>query len=224
MLRILVYTLFFIIPFGYSSNSNPEPIVAEVIGYESLYSEMQLEGEVSFIAFEQAMKGYERIGSGKKGIITLIDFSKPSTQDRLYILDLDNKKIILSSLVAHGKGSGDKYAKYFSNKNGSHKSSLGFYMTGNTYDGRCGYSLVLNGLEKGINDKALQRGIVIHGADYSNPSVIASSGRLGRSFGCPAVPEALNEEIINIIKGGTLLYIYAHDATYKNKSVILSRP
>ncbi len=101
--------------------------------------------------------------------MTLIDFSKPSTEKRLYVLDMKNKKLLYTSVVSHGKNSGGNYATSFSNKNGSYKSSLGFYLTENTYQGRNGYSLVLNGLEKGINDQAKQRAIVMHGAAYANP-------------------------------------------------------
>ena len=122
----------------------------------------------------------------------------------------------------YNKNSGGNYATSFSNENGSHKSSLGFYLTENTYQGRNGYSLILNGLEKGINDLAKQRAIVIHGASYSDPSVVASSGRLGRSFGCPALPVSVSKPIINTIKNGTLLFIYANDKNYLTQSSILS--
>ena len=121
---------------------------------------------------------------------------------------MKNHKLLFSSLVAHGKNSGDKYATSFSNRNGSYMSSLGFYLTQETYQGSNGYSLRLNGLEEGINDNARQRAIVVHGASYANPSVI-KSGRLGRSFGCPALPQALARPIIDTIKGGSVMFIYA---------------
>ena len=187
-----------------------------------LYVEMQLQDEVSYEAFEQAFLGHNKIKAQNKDVLTLIDFSKPSTEERLYILDMKGKSILRSSLVSHGKKSGGNYATSFSNKKGSHKSSLGFYLTGDTYEGRNGYSLVLNGLERGINDRAKARSIVVHGAAYCDPSEIASSGRIGRSFGCPAVPEDVNQEIIDAIKGGTILFIYAGDASYTQKSSILS--
>ena len=116
-------------------------------------------------------------------------------------LTWNRKKMLYSSVVSHGKNSGENYATSFSNEVGSYKSSLGFYLTGNTYQGRNGYSLLLDGLEKGINDRARERAIVVHGAAYANPSV-CKSGRLGRSFGCPALPQALTKPIINTIKGG----------------------
>lgn len=188
-----------------------------------LYTEMNLDSIVDYTLFEQAMEGYNLIKEKKKEMITLIDFTKPSTEERLYVLDLRERKMIHSSLVAHGKNSGELYATSFSNKYGSYKSSLGFYLTENTYMGRNGYSLILEGLEKGINDRARERAIVVHGASYSNPSVISSSGRLGRSLGCPALPENMNEKIIDTIKGGSLLFIYANDEKYLSKSNILNK-
>src|SRR5699024_11501015 len=125
------------------------------------------------------------------------------------------------SVVAHGKNSGGNYATAFSNVNGSHQSSLGFYVTENTYQGGNGYSLVLNGLEAGINDLAKQRAIVIHGAAYANESFIKGMGRLGRSFGCPALPQDVNGPIINTIKDGTHLYIHADDTNYLAMSKVL---
>mgnify|MGYP002904727173 CR=1 FL=1 len=199
-----------------------EPVIHEVSSCRQLYQEMQLDGVVNFEAFEQAITGYHKIEDKTKEILTLVDFSKPSTEERFYVFDMRHKKLLFSSLVSHGKNSGGNYATSFSNENGSHKSSLGFYLTENTYQGRNGYSLILNGLEKGINDLAKQRAIVIHGASYSDPSVAASSGRLGRSLGCPALPVSVSKPIINTIKNGTLLFIYANDKNYLTQSSILS--
>lgn len=187
-----------------------------------MYEALELEKRIPYQLFEKAFNGYEKINCVNKDILTLIDFTKPSTEERLFVLDMKQKQLLFSSLVSHGRNSGGNYATSFSNENGSHKSSLGFYITENTYQGRNGYSLVLNGLEKGINDRAKERAIVIHGAAYSNPSVAASSGRLGRSFGCPALPQALCKPIINTIKNGTLLFIYADDPNYLSQSPILA--
>ena len=132
------------------------------------------------------------------------------------------EQVLFATVVSHGKNSGGNYATSFSNEEGSLKSSLGFYLTGETYKGRNGYSLILDGLEKGINDRARQRAIVMHGAAYSNPSVIRANGRLGRSFGCPAVPQALSRPIIDAIKGGSVLYIYAPIPEYLAQSSILT--
>ena len=155
--------------------------------------------------------------------LTLIDFSKPSTEKRLYVFDMDRKKLLFHSVVSHGKNSGGNYATSFSNEYGSYKSSLGFYLTDSPYQGKNGYSLLLDGLEKGINDRARQRAIVVHGAAYADPSVARSAGRLGRSFGCPAVPKNLSKPIIDAIKGGSVIFIYAESPDYLAHSSILKR-
>lgn len=222
MHKVLLYLFLLFIPANFSSRVSTEPRVQAISSSRQLYQEMQLEEIVNYDAFEQALAGYEMIEGRKKDILTLIDFSKPSTEERFYVLDMRHKKLLFTSLVSHGKNSGGKYATSFSNDNGSLKSSLGFFLTENTYQGRNGYSLILNGLEKGINDRAKERAIVIHGAAYSNPSVAASSGRLGRSFGCPALPQAVSKPIINTIKDGSLLFIYANNQNYLSYSPILS--
>ncbi len=188
---------------------------------QQLYLDMHLENIINYTVFEKAMAGYNNINTQKNEIFSLVDFSKPSTEKRFYVLDLRHKKLLYLSHVAHGKNSGENYATSFSNKKGSHKSSLGFYRTGGTYDGRNGYSLLLDGLEPGFNDLARERAIVIHGASYCDPNLIPSDGRLGRSFGCPALPEPICEEIINTIKDGTLLFIYANDQNYLSHSKLL---
>lgn len=224
MQRIILYLAFLFLPAAYTS-THTEPFVAEpdtaLPDTRKLYAETGLEKVVSFAAFEQALAGHACIERKNKDIVTIIDFSKPSTEKRLAVLDMKQRKLLFSSLVAHGKNSGGNYAVSFSNVNGSHKSSLGFYVTENTYQGKNGYSLILNGLEKGINDRAKERAIVMHGAAYANPAVIGRGGRLGRSFGCPALPQALTKPIINAIKGGTLLFIYANDSHYLSRSSIL---
>lgn len=222
MHKVFLYLFLLFIPVSFSSMSRTEPSAPAVSSCQLLYNEMELDGVVNYDAFEKAVAGYNRIGEKSKEILTLVDFSKPSTEERFYVFDMRHKKLLFTSLVSHGKNSGGNYATSFSNKTGSLKSSLGFFLTENTYQGRNGYSLVLNGLEKGINDRAKERAIVIHGAAYSNPSVIASSGRLGRSFGCPALPLAVSKPIINTIKGGSLLFIYANNQDYLSYSPILS--
>ncbi|MEN9917958.1 MAG: hypothetical protein RL662_394 [Bacteroidota bacterium] len=194
----------------------------EAASCEDVYTDMGLKNIVNYSAFKQAFTGYNKIKVKSKEIMTVIDFTKPSTEERLYVIDMKNKRLLFKSHVSHGKNSGDNYATSFSNQNGSFKSSLGFYLTENTYIGKNGYSLILNGLERGINDKAKERAIVIHGADYANPSTIKSSGRLGRSLGCPALPQAVSRVIINTIKDGTLLYIYANNRNYLSLSDIIS--
>lgn len=187
-----------------------------------LYLELGLSGLVDYNGFEQAMVGYKKITNRKKDMLILIDFTKPSDKERMFIIDMKARQVLIATYVAHGKGSGDKYATSFSNKSGSAKSSLGFYITEDSYNGRSGYSLRLDGIEAGINDHARQRGVVIHGAQYCDPDFIANSGRLGRSQGCPAVPTEINDEVIEVGRGGALVYIYANDKNYISQSDILS--
>lgn len=232
MQKVILFLCFLsllLLPSGYSSPDRSETNEAlvttdsdsELTAGEELFEEMQLGGIVNFIAFRDAVAGYHRIEQKTKPIMTLIDFTKPSTEKRLFVFDMEKKEILYSSVVAHGRNSGDNYATSFSNEYGSYKSSLGFYLTENTYQGRNGYSLVLNGLEEGINDRAKQRAIVVHGAAYANPATIAS-GRLGRSLGCPALPHALTRPIIDTIKKGSVLFIYANNEEYMAQSSLLA--
>ena len=154
-------------------------------------------------------------------IITIADFSQPSWKKRLYVIDLVKGKLLFNTFVAHGVNSGLDYAKDFSNKPESFKSSPGFYVTSNTYNGNNGYSLKLKGIEKGINDNAEERDIVVHGAAYVHENFIKMKGYIGRSFGCPSVPEKLSKPIINAIKNGTCLFIYSPDKNYIASSRIL---
>lgn len=230
MLRFWLSVLFLFIPCsllwfdGQSACTAevPETVTtAEVEACAVLYRSMDLEGVVSWKAFRQAVAGYHKIGNRKRDILTLIDFSRPSTEKRLFVFDMRQRKMLFSSVVSHGKNSGENYATSFSNEYGSYKSSLGFYLTESTYQGKNGYSLILDGLEKGINDRARERAIVMHGAAYANPSVVSKGGRLGRSFGCPAVPQALARPIIDTIKGGSVMYIYAEAPSYLAQSTVL---
>ena len=205
---------------------NTKNKIADVIDYyeqqlHNLYTECELNDKLEFTVFKQALAGYNSLELSNKKILSIIDFSKPSTEERLFIIDLENPKLLLQTLVAHGKNSGFMNATRFSNRSGSHKSSLGFYRTGTTYVGRRGYSLKLEGLEKGINDNARRRGIVIHGANYVNDKfVTGKNSMLGRSWGCPAVSNKLNKKIIELLKGGSCLYIYAENEDYHNRSMI----
>lgn len=177
-------------------------------------------------ALQLALQGYwnlKRQGMiRREGIITLIDFNKPSDTKRLFIIDVDNGKILESALVAHGRNSGSVFATRFSNRPGSYQSSLGFYLTENTYIGKNGYSLVLKGLDRGINDKAEARSIVMHGADYVSEDFIHRNGRLGRSLGCPAVSMERRFELIDQIKDGSCLFIYHGGRDYASRSAVLN--
>ncbi|GLI57231.1 hypothetical protein PM10SUCC1_27450 [Propionigenium maris DSM 9537] len=189
---------------------------------KTLYNEMKLSKEISYDLFKDAMIGYSRIDAKKKkDVITIIDYSKPSTEERFYVLDLKRKEVIFKTYVSHGVNTGGNEASRFSNTLNSRQSSLGFFLTNETYYGRNGYSLRLDGLEKGINDRARERTIVIHGAAYATDDFIRRNGRLGRSWGCPALPDNLSKEVIDTIKNGSVLFVYGNDNTYSNKTNIL---
>ncbi len=193
-------------------------LFAEIrVNTEQLYNQIGLKDVMPYELFKRGVDGYNKIDK-KKDIITFIDFSKASSDERIYVIDIQNKVLLYKTYVSHGKNSGGNYATSFSNQEGSFKSSLGFFLTTDTYQGKNGYSLKLDGLEENINDNAEKRYIVMHGAKYSNPSTIKYSGRLGRSLGCPALPQSISNEIIDVIKGGSVLFIYADNSDYLSKS------
>lgn len=167
--------------------------------------------------FTRAVKGYNQLVKGhriRRPILCIADFNMSANAKRLWVIDVHQQKVLFHSLVSHGKGSGQEYASEFSNKVGSHQSSLGFYVTAKTYNGAHGLSLYLDGLENGINSNARKRAVVIHGASYVSQAFIKKYGRLGRSHGCPALPLSTCKEIIQAIKGGSVLYIHADDDAY----------
>ena len=172
--------------------------------------------------FQKALTGYINLKQANKlpqnsNIITVVDFTKSSREKRMWIIDMVNNQLILNTLVAHGQGSGDDMANRFSNTNQSHQSSLGFYVTDDVYFGKHGRSLRLDGLDAGFNSNARARAVVLHAADYVSQGAIAQLGRLGRSFGCPAVaPEVVNQ-VINTIKGKNMLFINGNDSSYTSK-------
>lgn len=184
-------------------------------------------GKLSLEVFSKAYHGYLALqDAGKltgRHMLTICDFTKSSTQDRLWIIDLDAKKVVFNTFVAHGQGSGEEFATAFSNHEDSHQSSLGFYVTGDTYIGEHGVSLRLYGMDNGFNDAAYDRGIVVHGANYVSGNFIAGNDRLGRSWGCPAVPSQLSDAIINKIKNGTCLFIYYPQKKYLETAYWLNK-
>jgi hypothetical protein len=165
-------------------------------------------------ATSNGLEGAERLA--------VIDFSLPSSEKRLWIFDLNEQRLLLEDLVAHGNRSGDNFATDFSNIVGSHQSSLGLFRTQESYVGRHGYSLRMDGLEPGVNDKARERAIVIHGADYVDPSWVDRQGRIGRSQGCPAVREGVVELVVDNLKGGQLLFTYYPDQDWLQSSAFLN--
>ncbi len=193
---------------------------------QNLYDRLQLDkNELSFEALKYAYKGYQNLLN--KGLIkntdvlTVIDFSKSSHKKRMFIIDVNHYRLLINTYVAHGKNTGLEYAKSFSNKIESLQSSLGFYITKETYFGKHGLSLKLEGKEPGINDKAEERAVVIHGADYIGDHRL-NSPYMGRSFGCPAVPQAEASKVISLIKNGTCLFIYHPSENYLNRSKLLN--
>lgn len=193
-------------------------VVGSVINsYDSLLKQIDLDFEAfnqAFIAHQSLVRKNSLLNDT---LLTIVDYSKPSYKERLYIIDLKNVKLIEKSLVAHGQNSGVILADEFSNHKQSHKSSLGLFITAGTYHGKHGYSLRIDGLEKGINDNARVRAIVFHGAHYVSQQYIKKNGRLGRSFGCPALPFNKTNNIIDLIKNGSCLYIY-HPSVLSDKN------
>jgi hypothetical protein len=174
--------------------------------------------------FTMALKGMAKLvrrSHIKDNLLAIVDFSQPSVNKRLYVIDLNAYQLLYNTWVAHGMKTGKEKAVSFSNKPSSNKSSLGFYITGNAYQGSNGYSLKLKGMEKGINDYAMRRGIVIHGADYVNEDLINSQGYIGRSWGCPAVAPELSQQLIDLLKEGSCLFIYHPSAAYVSKSTMI---
>ena len=195
----------------------------------SLYDQINFANsrKLSREVFNKAYLGYLNLKDmgvvNGREIISICDFSLSSNVPRLWVIDLKNKKVLFNTLVAHGQGSGEEFATKFSNIEDSHQSSMGFYVTDGTYYGDKGYSLKIHGKDAGYNDQAFNRAIVIHGADYVSNDFIKGNNRLGRSWGCPALPQNLNRPIIDAIKGGTTLFIYSANQKYLASSKWLNR-
>lgn len=184
-----------------------------------LYTQMNLGAEgLSYSAFNNALMGYYGMyNEGRlsdKGILTVVDFTKPSNEKRLWVLDLINREVLYNTYVAHGRNSGEVQAQEFSNEHKSFMSSVGFYVTDDIYHGKHGKSLRLDGLDEGYNSNARDRSVVMHGAEYATEDFMNKYGRLGRSLGCPAVPLGEHESIIDSITGKTALYIHSGDEAY----------
>jgi len=209
---------------NHSFVNEPAEIISEVSAiYDSIkLAKSGLKKEV----FEYAVKGYLALSEENKinrsGIITICDFSQSSRRKRMYVVDIANYKLLMQTHVAHGRNSGKEYANRFSNKPESLQSSLGFYITRNTYYGGHGLALTIDGMEPGINDKARTRKIVMHGSAYVGNDYLRFSKLIGRSFGCPAVPAKQCRKIINTIKNGTCFFIYHPTKKYIQTSKILN--
>ncbi len=220
----MVFVLCFVLVFpvqGQSLSFNVNPFKKN----SSVFSRFpELSGRISSSVLTMAIEGYRLLKEQGKvsrdGVLTVIDFNRPSVDERLFVIDVNRGQLLYSALVAHGSGSGENYADSFSNVPGSRQSSLGFYTTGETYDGKNGYSLKLQGMERGINDNAESRSIVIHGANYVSYDFIKRYGRLGRSEGCPALSFDCFQQVIDLIKGGSCLFIYHDGQEYAAKSTL----
>lgn len=187
----------------------------------TIYQELSLdEAGLSHSVFEYAIRGVQKVNPAK-AILAIVDLSQPSVNKRLYVIDLLKRKLLFRTYVAHGRNSGDLFAQKFSNEVSSLQSSLGFYQTLGTYQGKHGLSLKLKGLENGFNTNALDRAVVMHGADYVSEDFIRKIGRLGRSFGCPAVPYGIHKDIIETLKNGACLFVFSPNQNYLKKSTFL---
>jgi hypothetical protein len=194
---------------------------------QRLYDDIGLNSvDLDYGIFRKAMIGYYHLRSEQAlkntDLLTIINFEQPSTEKRFYTIDLRNKQVKYHTYVAHGRNTGENLATKFSNIENSNQSSLGFYVTGETYVGSKGYSLRLDGKESSFNDKIRSRAVVIHPADYVTEKWIKLYGRLGRSQGCPALPPAMSKKVINTIKGGTAIFTYYPDDEYLHASQYLN--
>lgn len=207
------------------TKSGKNTTTVAVSSSEALYQSIEFdpEHELNYEVFSKALTGFENLKKAglltdESHLLTICDFSMSSNTKRLWIIDLNDKKVLFNSLVAHGKNTGEEFATNFSNTESSRQSSMGFYITDATYQGDNGYSLRLLGMDKGFNDAAYRRAIVMHGADYVSDTFATIHKRIGRSWGCPAVPRELSQSMINTIKGRNLLFIYYPDQNYLSSS------
>jgi len=197
------------------------------LNIKELYNELNAaQYDLSFTAFRYAYIGYQTMKKqhrlNNKELFSIIDFTKDCNSKRFYTIDLEKMKIVYYTYVAHGKKSGERMATSFSDAVESNKSSIGFYITGSTYNGGNGYSLILHGDEKGYNSNLAKRSVVVHAADYANEDYIARNGRMGRSLGCPALPENIYKQVIETIKEKTMIFAYYNDAKYLKTSKYLN--
>ncbi|MDR3713388.1 MAG: murein L,D-transpeptidase catalytic domain family protein [Puia sp.] len=211
----------------HTSNANSAAARLIAIEANTLYDEINLEDiGLSRKAFEYAFKGYKYLMAhhslNRTNVLSICDFSQSSRNKRLYVLDMEQKTVLINTYVAHGHNSGSEFANSFSNSPSSHKSSLGFYITEQTYFGDHGNSLKIRGLEKGFNDRAGKRDIVVHGSEYVGEDYLRWNACSGRSYGCPAVPAAETDKIIEAIKDGSCLFIYHPTKKYISRSKILN--
>ena len=213
-MKSILYALIVIISYSACAFSSPKGVAL-----------LKLASHASPKVIELGLKAYEcarKSEQVKSSILTIIDYQRPSLEPRLWVFDLKHERLLFEELVAHGRNSGENYARNFSNELESKMSSLGLFLTADTYSGENGYSLRLYGLEKGINDKAFERLIVMHGANYVNQSTAIKQGRLGRSWGCPAVRPEIAQKLIDTVKEGSLIFIYYPNNEWLSSSIYLN--
>jgi len=226
MRKYLLFLLVLLIPVMNRAGSDKSDPILE--NQHTLFTTLNLAAKgLSCEIFQLALKGLRKLDTDGKlrnsGILTIIDFSQSSKKKRLYVIDLLHKALLFNTYVAHGRNTGEEYAQHFSNISGSCKSSLGFYVTKEEQSGASvGLSLILDGMEKGFNDNAQKREIIIHGAKYATENFIRQTGRLGRSFGCPSLPPDLIKPVVDAIKEGTCLFIFHKDDNYIAHSLLLN--
>ena len=229
MRKVICYLILLLIPaFGDARTVDPKtPEGLSTLG-EDIYAVLRLaDNGLGRDIFDLALKGLKKLDLRGKlqnsTIVTIADYSQSCNKKRLYVIDLKNRKLLFNTYVAHGRNTGTEFARYFSNQEGSLKSSLGFYVTEHSIVGsHTGLSLQIEGVEKGINDHAVRREIIVHGADYVTEKFIQKNGRLGRSLGCPALPPEWTKQIIETIQGGSCLFIYNPDNRYIANSSLLN--
>ena len=202
------------------TDNKPQKVTLDV---KSVYDSLNIKGKIDYSIFQKAYLGYVQIPNKNPGVLVIIDYTKPSNEERFYVLDLNKKKLVYSTRVAHSKNSGLEIPLEFSDDPNSYQSSLGFFLTLGEYNGAYGYSLRLKGLEENINANAESRAIVIHGGNIVDDEYIKKYGFAGRSLGCPVLPAALTKEIVNYIKHGRVLFIYGNDEEYIEESLYLSK-
>ena len=206
------------------TENSQQPIEQKiVIDVKSVYDSLNIKNKIDYSIFQKAYLGYVQISHKNPGVLIIIDYTKPSNEERFYVLDLNKKKLVYSTRVAHSKNSGLEIPLEFSDDPNSYQSSLGFFVTLGEYNGAYGYSLRLKGLEENVNANAEDRAIVIHGGDIVEDEYIKKFGFAGRSLGCPVLPYSLTRQIIDFIKHGRVLFIYGNDEQYIDDSLYLSK-
>ena len=225
-MRALFLPVLFVLAIGSATGAREKASVREKTPVATSAWTLTALGTIDRRVFEMALSAAQcAVRSGAiedPSTLTVIDYSKPSTEKRLWVFDLRSRELLYEELVAHGQGSGDNIAKVFSNQPDTHASSLGLFLTEETYVGKNGYSLRLKGLDEGFNHRAGERAIVMHGAPYVSDDFVKKNGRLGRSWGCPALREGVAREVIDRVRGNGIVFSYYPDQDWLASSRYLN--